>query len=30
MRLGIESDGNGWKAKAYLYCVEVICLSLAG
>lgn len=23
--LGIETDGNGWRAKAYLYCVEVIC-----
>lgn len=23
--LGIESDGNGWRAKAYLYCVEVKC-----
>lgn len=24
-RLGIEEDGNGWKAKVFLYCVEVIC-----
>lgn len=23
--LGVETDGNGWKAKAYLYCVEVKC-----
>lgn len=23
--LGIETDGNGWRAKAYLYCVEVVC-----
>ncbi len=23
--LDIESDGNGWKAKAFLYCVEVVC-----
>lgn len=23
--LGIETDGAGWRAKAYLYCVEVIC-----
>lgn len=23
--LGIEDDGNGWRAKAYLYCVEVVC-----
>lgn len=23
--LGIETDGNGWRAKAYLYCVEVKC-----
>ena len=23
--LGVESDNNGWKAKAYLYCNEVIC-----
>jgi putative DNA methylase len=23
--LGIESDGNGWKGKSYLYCVEVKC-----
>ena len=24
-RLGIESDGRGWRAKAFLYCVEVRC-----
>ena len=23
--LGVETDENGWKAKAFLYCVEVIC-----
>lgn len=23
--LGVESDGNGWRAKAYLYCLEVKC-----
>ncbi|MGD9974654.1 MAG: anti-phage-associated DUF1156 domain-containing protein [Desulfatirhabdiaceae bacterium] len=23
--LGIESDGHGWRAKAYLYCLEVRC-----
>lgn len=23
--LGIETDGNGWRAKAYLYCIEVKC-----
>jgi len=23
--LGIETDGNGWKPKAFLYCVEVKC-----
>ncbi len=23
--LNIESDGNGWKTKVFLYCVEVIC-----
>ncbi len=23
--LGIETDGNGWRAKAYLYCVEIRC-----
>ncbi len=23
--LGIDSDGNGWIAKAYLYCYEVVC-----
>ncbi len=24
-RLGVESDGNGWYAKAFLYCVEIKC-----
>ena len=24
-RLGIETDGNGWRAKVFLYCVEVRC-----
>ena len=24
-RLGIETDGRGWQAKAYVYCVEVQC-----
>jgi putative DNA methylase len=24
-RLGIESNGNGWRGKVYLYCIEVIC-----
>ncbi|OPY25615.1 MAG: hypothetical protein A4E23_00025 [Methanomethylovorans sp. PtaU1.Bin073] len=24
-RLGIETDGNGWKAKAFLYCIETRC-----
>jgi len=24
-QLGIEADGNGWKPKAFLYCVEVQC-----
>jgi putative DNA methylase len=23
--LGVETDGQGWRAKAYLYCVEVRC-----
>ena len=23
--MGIESDGNGWQAKVFLYCNEVIC-----
>lgn len=23
--LDIETDGNGWRAKAYLYCIEVKC-----
>ena len=25
--LGIETDGNGWRAKVYLYCLEVTCPS---
>lgn len=24
-RLGIETDGKGWRAKAYLYCLETKC-----
>lgn len=24
-QLGIETDGHGWRAKVYLYCVEVRC-----
>jgi putative DNA methylase len=24
-KLDIESDGNGWQAKAFLYCNEIIC-----
>ena len=24
-KLGVEDDGNGWKAKVFLYCVEVRC-----
>ena len=24
-RLRIETDGRGWRAKAFLYCVEVLC-----
>ncbi|HNP30678.1 MAG TPA: DUF1156 domain-containing protein [Nitrospirales bacterium] len=24
-KLGVETDGRGWRAKAYLYCVEVRC-----
>jgi putative DNA methylase len=24
---GIELDGNGWRGKAYLYCLEVLCPS---
>jgi len=24
-RLGVEDDGNGWRAAAFLYCVEVQC-----
>jgi len=23
--LGIESDGNGWRAKVFVYCVEARC-----
>ena len=23
--LGVETDGNGWRAKAYLYCLEARC-----
>jgi putative DNA methylase len=23
--LGVETDGNGWRAKAFLYCLEVRC-----
>ncbi|MDR3584516.1 MAG: DUF1156 domain-containing protein [Desulfosporosinus sp.] len=23
--LGVETDGKGWRAKVYLYCVEVVC-----
>ncbi len=25
--LGVETDGNGWRGKAYLYCLEVTCPS---
>lgn len=25
--LKVEADGNGWRGKAYLYCLEVICPS---
>lgn len=25
--LGFESDGDGWRGKAYLYCMEVVCPS---
>lgn len=24
-RLGVETDGNGWRAKVFLYCLEVRC-----
>ncbi|MDQ0722523.1 putative DNA methylase [Paenibacillus sp. W4I10] len=24
-KLGVETDGKGWRAKVYLYCVEVVC-----
>lgn len=27
LALGIESDGNGWSAKAFLYCLETRCPS---
>lgn len=23
--LGVEEDGKGWRAKAFLYCIEVVC-----
>lgn len=23
--LGVENDGKGWRAKAFLYCLEVVC-----
>ena len=23
--LGVETDGNGWRAKVFLYCVEARC-----
>lgn len=23
--LGVEEDGNGWRAKVFLYCLEVVC-----
>ena len=23
--LGVETDGTGWRAKVYLYCIEVVC-----
>lgn len=26
-KLGIESDGNGWRGRAYLYCLEARCPS---
>jgi putative DNA methylase len=25
--LGVEQDGNGWRGKVYLYCLEVVCPS---
>lgn len=25
--IGAETDGNGWRGKAYLYCLEVVCPS---
>jgi putative DNA methylase len=24
-KLGVENDGQGWKAKVFLYCVEIVC-----
>jgi putative DNA methylase len=24
-KLGVETDGNGWQAKVFLYCVETLC-----
>lgn len=24
-KLDVETDGNGWRAKVYLYCVEIVC-----
>ena len=24
-RLGVETDGHGWRGKVYLYCVEARC-----
>lgn len=24
-KLAVEDDGNGWKAKVFLYCLEVVC-----
>ncbi|MDD2900812.1 MAG: DUF1156 domain-containing protein [Syntrophales bacterium] len=24
-KLGVETDGNGWRAKVFLYCIEVRC-----
>lgn len=26
-RLGVETDGTGWRGRAYLYCIEVKCPS---
>ena len=25
--IGVEADGNGWRGKIYLYCLEVVCPS---